>query len=111
MNYYYPQDGNFGSYNLELYFDDILYANGTTIQWGTCEKGENLRNLTIVNTGDINLTVSITTTDLPLEWILEWNANNTLLKPSYEVKGCINLTIPQTENTWHAWAFSLNGNA
>ena len=112
MNYYYPQNGKFATYNLELYFDDILYSNGTAIDWGICEKGiENLRNVTVVNTGTVNLTVSITTTDLPFGWVLEWNGNNTLLKPDYEVQCYINLTIPTTEKVWHAWSFSLNGNA
>ena len=112
VNYYYPQDGTIASYSLELYFDGTLRSNGTALNWGICEKSiENSRNVTVVNTGDVNLTVSITTTNLPLGWILEWDANNTILPPDYCIKGWLNLTIPATETTWHAWAFSLNGNA
>jgi hypothetical protein len=112
VTYNYPQDGTIASYSLELYFDGILRSNGTAINWGTCTKNiENYRNVTVVNTGDVNLNVSITTTDLPAGWTLEWNANNTILPPDYEIMSWLNLTIPQSETTWHAWAFSLNGQA
>jgi len=113
VNYQYPQDGEIEGASLDMYVNGVLKPNGTAMDWGVCPKGtvQTFENLTVVNTGNQNLTVTITTTGLPSGWILEWQANNTLLMPDYKVEGWLNLTIPTTETTWHAWAFSLNGNA
>jgi len=113
VNYYYPQDGTIATASLAMYLDGSLKPNGTTINWGTCQKGtvQSFGNVTVANTGNQNLTVSIIATALPNGWILEWQANNTYLYAGYEVEGWLNLTIPQTATEWPAWSFSLNGNA
>jgi hypothetical protein len=111
VNYYYPNDGTITSYGLAMYLDGTLKPNGTTIDWGPCDKGtvQSFSNVTVVNVGNVNLTVTITTTGLPADWVLEWQANNTLLEPNYEVEGWLNLTIPLTATVWPSWGFSLNG--
>jgi hypothetical protein len=129
VNYYYPQNGIIASASLDMYIDGTLKPNGTAIDWGTCQKGtvQTKSNVTVVNTGNQKVTVTITTTGLPQGWILEWQANNTLLMPDYKVEGWLNLTIPETwtvewdtynahvtivnATVWPTWSFSLNGNA
>lgn len=113
INYQYPQDGQIEAASLALYIDGVLYPNGTTVDWGACETGtvQSFGNVTVVNTGNVNLTVTITTSALPLGWNLQWQANNVLLEPGYAVEGWLNLTIPTTATTWPEWSFSLNGNA
>lgn len=125
VNYQYPQVGEVEGANLAMYIDNAFYPNGTAVQWGEpyvdranithymCEAGtvQSFNNLTVVNTGNMNLTVSITTTGLPSGWVLEWLGNNTLLEPDWKVEAALNLTIPTTATTWPVWSFSLNGNA
>jgi len=113
VNYQYPQDGEIEGASLDMYVNGVLKPNGTAMDWGVCPKGtvQTFENLTVVNTGNQNLTVTITTTGLPQGWILEWQANNTYLYAGYEVEGWLNLTIPQTAPEWPDWSFSLNGNA
>jgi hypothetical protein len=113
VNYYYPQNGEIEASSLAMYVDGILKPNGTAMDWGVCPKGtvQSFGNVTVVNTGNQNLTVTITTTGLPSGWVLEWQANNTRLDAGYEVEGWLNLTIPQTATVWPTWSFSLNGNA
>jgi hypothetical protein len=113
INYNYPQDGEIEGASLAMYVNGALKTNGTAMDWGVCPKGtvQSFGNVTIANTGNQNLTVTITTTGLPQGWILEWQANNTRLDVGYEVEGWLNLTIPLTATAWPEWAFSLNGNA
>jgi hypothetical protein len=109
-NYFSSNDQNAGA-SLAMFRNGVLCLNGTAGDWGECEKGsvQTVQNLTVVNMGDTNLTVSITATGLPSDWILEWEANNTRLDVGYEVEGWLNLTIPATATEWPAWGFSLNG--
>lgn len=113
VNYQYPQDGEIEGASLEMYVDGTLKPNGTSMDWGVCPKGtvQSFGNVAVVNTGNMNLTVTIIASGLPSGWILEWQANNTLLMPDYEIQGWLNLTIPQSATTWPLWSFSLNGNA
>lgn len=113
VNYQYPQNGEIQGASLALLVNGILKPNGTAMDWGVCPKGtvQSFGNVTVVNTGNQNLTVTITTTGLPPGWILNWQANNTLLEPDYAVEGWLNLTIPTTATEWPVWSFSLNGQA
>jgi hypothetical protein len=113
INYQYPQDGIIEGASLAMYVNGALKTNGTAMDWGVCPKGtvQSFSNVTVANTGNQNLTVSIKATGLPNGWILEWQANNTYLYAGYKVEGWLNLTIPQSATEWPAWSFSLNGNA
>jgi hypothetical protein len=113
INYQYPQDGIIEGASLALYINGTLYPNGTTVNWGGCPPGvtQSFSNVTVVNTGNVSLTVSITASPLPLGWNLQWEANNTFLEPYYAVEGWLNLTIPTTATEWPEWSFSLNGSA
>ena len=113
VSYYYPQDGEIEGASLALYRNGVFCPNGTAGNWGVCAKGtvQTVQNLTVVNTGNVNLTVSITTTGLPSDWLLEWQGNNTLLEPDWKVEAALSLTIPANATVWPEWAFSLNGDA
>jgi len=113
INYNYPQDGEIEGASLAMYVNGALKTNGTAMDWGVCPKGtvQSFGNVTVANTGNQNLTVSIIATGLPNGWILEWQGNNTFLMPDYKVEGWLNLTIPQSATEWPDWSFSLNGNA
>lgn len=113
INYQYPQDGEIEGASLAMYVDGVLKPNGTAMDWGVCPKGtvQTFGNVTVVNTGNQNLTVSIIASGLPSGWILEWQANNTRLDVGYEIEGWLNLTIPQSATEWVPWSFSLNGQA
>ena len=94
-----------------MYLDGTLKPNATAIDWGTCEAGYTytFENMTVLNTGDIAVNVSIVSTDLPANWFIEWQRNNTLIEPSAKVEGWLNLTIPVTAETWIPWGLSLIG--
>lgn len=110
VHYYYPNNDTIAGATLTLYLNGTAYANNTAIDWGACKAGNTYtKNLTIANFGGVTLNVTITTQNLPAEWTLTWQANNTRLEPDYEVVGWLNLTIPATATTWPTWGFSLNG--
>lgn len=94
-----------------MYLEGTLTANATTIDWGLCEQGcsYTFENLTILNTGDVAVNVSIVSSDLPMDWLLVWQGNNTQVEPAQKIDGWLNLTIPVTAETWPVWSFSLNG--
>lgn len=96
-----------------MYLDGELYPNSTAVDWGMCEAGYvyTIQNMTVANTGDVNLTVSIVSTGLPSDWKIEWQNNNTVIAAGARTEGWLNLTIPSTETVWPTWSFSLNGQA
>jgi hypothetical protein len=97
--------------SLTMYLDGDLKPNATAIDWGQCEPGYTytFENMTVLNTGDVAVNVSIVSDDLPVNWFIEWQANNTLVEPSAKIEGWLNLTIPLTAETWPIWSFSLIG--
>jgi hypothetical protein len=110
VKYYYPNDGSISNPILTVYINDILYLNNTAIDWGTCKAGKTYtKNMTISNTGNINLTVTIMSTGLPKGWTLTWQANNTRLEPDYEIEDSLILTIPANATAWPVWGFWIYG--
>jgi len=113
VNYYYPQNGKIASASLALYLDSDLYPNRTAVDWEICEAGYTytIQNMTVVNTGDVELNVSIVSSGLPADWKIEWQRNCTVIASGAKTEGWLNLTIPATAKDWPVWSFSLNGNA
>jgi hypothetical protein len=110
VQYYYPNDGSISTAILTVHINDIIYSNNTAIDWGTCKAGQTYtKNMTISNTGNINLTVTIMSTGLPKGWTLTWQANNTLLEPDYEIEDSLILTIPANATAWPVWGFWIYG--
>jgi len=97
--------------SLTMYLDGDLKPNATAIDWGQCEPGYTYTfpNMTVLNTGDVAYNVSLVTTDLPANWLIEWQRNNTFIEPSMKLEGWLNLTIPITAESWPSWAFTLQG--
>jgi hypothetical protein len=96
---------------LALWLDSYYYANTTAINWGLCDAGTvyQFDNMTIVNTGNVAMNVSIVTYGLPLTWSLKWAKNNTQLAPSAKTEAPLNLTIPSSATSWPDWGFWLKG--
>jgi hypothetical protein len=113
VNYQYPQIGDIATPSLDMYLDSDLYPNSTAVNWGICEAGYTytIQNMTVVNTGDINLTVSIVSSGLPADWKIEWQRNGAFVISGTKTEGWLNLTIPATAKDWPVWSFSLNGYA
>ncbi|MCJ7560974.1 hypothetical protein MUO79_10225 [Candidatus Bathyarchaeota archaeon] len=113
VTYIYPQKGTIATASLEMYLDGELYPNSTAVDWGICEAGSvyTIPNMTVANTGDVNLTVSIVSNGLPSGWKIDWQNNNTMIAAGTHNEGWLNLTIPAVETVWPTWSFSLNGNA
>jgi len=116
IHYYYPNIGTISQASLTLYLNNKLYTNNTAINWtelngGSLDPGYTytVENMTVVNTGNTPLTVYIVTEGLPADWTLSWQANDTLLNPSEQVSGWLNLTIPDTATDWPTWGFHLYG--
>ena len=111
IRYMYPNIGQIAQSKLQLYIDNQPYTNNTAIDWGACLPGYtySFENMTVVNTGDINLTVYIVTYGLPSDWSLQWQANNTFIQPNEMASGWLNLTIPETATEWPTWGFYLHG--
>ena len=97
--------------SLTMYLDGNLKPNATAIDWGTCEAGYTytFENMTVLNTGDVAVNVSIISADLPSTWLLTWQGNSSSLEPSAKVEGWLNLTVPVTAESWPSWSFSLIG--
>lgn len=111
--YWFPNIGTITTYSLDIYLDDVFIANETAIDWGSCEPGfmYYYENFTVANTGSADVTVYITPQDLPGDWLLHWDGNDTLLTAGQSTGGFLNLTIPATATTWPTWGFHLRADA
>lgn len=106
---YFPNTGEITV--LEIYLDNTLYSNGTAIDWGPCEPDNTyyFENMTVINKGEVTLQVTIIPYNLPSDWILMWQHNNTVITTGTMKSGELNLTIPASATTWPEWGFYLNG--
>lgn len=111
VQHYYPNSGEISQASLELWLENEFILNNTAINWDVCEPGYTyyFENMTVLNTGNTALTVYITPYDLPSDWLIEWEGDNTPLAPGGTAQGWLNLTIPDTATTWPTWGFKLNG--
>jgi len=109
---YFPNTGTIViKSEFKAYLDGTPLANETTIDWGECEPGYTyyFENFTIVNTGGTPLTVTLEPVNLPSGWQLQWQGNDTILAPSEQVGGWLNLTIPSDATSWPSWGFYIKG--
>lgn len=111
IQYWYPNTGIINKPSLKLYIDTIYYPNETAIDWGSCDVNSTyyFENMTVINTGNTNLTVYIIPAGLPSTWTLTWTGNDTFLMPTQKVEGELSLTIPASAATWPTWGFYLRG--
>lgn len=106
---FYPQEGTVVSMSFKVYLDDQLQPNNTLIPWGDLVAGEEYyyENLTVKNTGTIDITVYLLVKGLPTGWTETWNGNATFLAPNNLAQGPLNLTVSAsaTDGTynWNSW--------
>lgn len=80
---------------LSAFLDGLPWSNGTLIQYGDVEPGWSYsKNLTVVNTGNTQLTVGLYVSGLEPGWSLSWAANGTLLDPGDAAIGNLILDVP-----------------
>lgn len=98
QQYYYPQTATINEAPLvECYLEDTPWLNGTTINWGNLTAGQtHSRMFNARNIGNVNCTVYIKITGLPINWTQTWTCNNTFLEPTDIAIGNLTLTIPTT---------------
>lgn len=88
-----------------------VWINNTAINWGDCKPGYTyLMELNVTNTGNMPLTIQLTTYGLPSTWTLTWAGSNKLLAIGESVMANLELTIPSDATVWPTWGFWINGN-
>lgn len=93
---------------IAIYIDDMKWVNGTNLDWDDVVRGSTYYvNLTVVNTGDTTLTVSLNATYLPTGITSAWTPNATSLLPGEMAVGDWTLTVasdaplgPWSHNFW-----------
>ena len=100
VQHYIPSVGTIVS--LTYYVEDEYMP--TEIDWGPCQPGYTyyFDNMTVVNTGNTPLNVTIIPYGLPVGWSFEWLGNMTLLDPAEKVEAELSLTIPNDAIDWPA---------
>lgn len=120
VQYLYPNLVTISSPSLELWLDAdstdgipaVKYPNETAIDWGMLDAGDSyfFDNMTVLNTGNIPLTITITAYGLPEGWTLTWAGDGTLVDPTETVEGVLTLTVPEGATTpTEKWGFWING--
>lgn len=90
-----PQEATVSNATLVTYVDGKQWTNGTLLNWTTVDPGATYYcNLTVQNTGNVNVTVYLIVDGLPLGWTETWTGNATLLMPNESVSGDLDLTVP-----------------
>lgn len=94
----------------EFYVDNVLYENGTTIDWGSSERGESWYIDTILNnTGSTTFTAFWIVTNLPYNCTMTCDWNGTTLAPTEQKVGTIALTVgPETPIGTHLFQHWLH---
>lgn len=99
--------GTINTYSLKLYLDDTELSNNSAIDWGMCDAGGSyyFSNFTVQNNSTTSVTVLMSTVNLPSDWTVAWQGNNTVLAPTEKAGGWLNLTIAATATEWPDWSF------
>ena len=102
--YLYPSTAQGQIVKLTIYFENTEWANNTAIPWGKVESDTAYYDyLNIKNTGQLNVTVTMTTQNLPIGWTQTWTANNTFLKPNEWANGTLTLTTTTVDAISYYW--------
>jgi len=105
-----PSTATVTNVGLQVYIDNELWVNGTELDWSPVEPNSTyyFSNLTALNSGSVNFTVTLTAPNLPTDWTLTWTANGTVLAPNQMAQAELTLYVPvnvvagQTY-TWDMW--------
>jgi len=86
-------------------------TNGTTIDWGTVNLGSNTKTYWIKNTGNCDVTLSLTTSTMPSGWTLSWDYDDSVITPGGGRKVIITLTVPNGAPagtySWDSWVSAV----
>lgn len=86
-----------------IYINGSAWTNGTLIDWGALRSGSNLLSLDAYNSGNVNLTVTFTSTP-PENWTLTYSQNGNPVAPTEWLNGTLALTVPQNATLGaHSW--------
>jgi hypothetical protein len=103
-----PMAGTIPEYALlsPILVNKTTWTNGTTVSWGNLASGSNSLSLDVYNSGNVNLSVSFYSTP-PLNWVISYSMNNTVVYPSQWLNGTITLVVPQNETardySWNSY--------
>ena len=111
---YYPQSATIEvKGQIKVYLNSELsqeLTNTTTLDWGTLEVGLLgifTKSLWIKNTGEVTVTVTFETMDLPLLWTETLTPIGLTIAPGEVKQAPLTLTVPLTviagTYTWHSW--------
>jgi len=82
---------------LRLYYDKdctLEYLNNTNVDWGTLTIGSNIHHWWVKNTGNCNITLTLTILSFPSGWSLSWNYTGQILEPSQVLHILMQLQVP-----------------
>ena len=104
QQYMHPSTAHGQTVELTAYLDGELWENNTAIDWGDVESDTAYWcYLNVTNTGQLNCTVSMTTTNLPAGWTQTWTANNTFLESNEWANGTLTITTATVEAITYNW--------
>jgi len=81
---------------INIFYDSINKTDGSTVDWGTLNTGENRLELNVTNISDGLIRICLYIIDLPTDWTLSWSLNRTLLNIDDSVAADLMLTVPLT---------------
>jgi hypothetical protein len=89
---------------VKVYVDGQAYANGTKISWNPVEPGKSYsKSLTVENTGNVRVKVTLIVEGLPAGWSLTWAVNGSVLDVGGKCTGSLTLTIPSSASGPYEW--------
>ncbi len=89
-----PNDSNVKP-NIVYWVDNVKVSNTTIINWSDMIAGLTYtKNFTCWNQGIQNFTLTMTTTNLPVDWNQTWTGNSSLLIPNQTLYGNLTLALP-----------------
>lgn len=84
----------------DLYLNTDLKTNTTAIALGTLMPGDTIiKNLTVVNTGNVPIKVAMAVENLPTGYTLLWAADNTVIGVDAKAEGDLTFTVPSNATT------------
>jgi hypothetical protein len=81
----------------EVYFDDELFTNGQTLDWGTITRGDTwTTNLKVINTGVDSAKIVLAIENIPIGITYIWTPNLTTLVPGATAQANLEMIISDT---------------
>ena len=105
--WFYPQTVTVTKVKLETRIDNVLWLNGTAINWDTRIAGTYEHLMDVRNTGTTITTVLFLVSELPAGITVSWAGNGTTLTPNTNVTAPLQLVIEEEVDVgtydWQSW--------